>query len=114
MDKKEFSRIRQRLGKSQKEMAQLLAVSLKAIQSFEEALTYYEQHRVADRIAFVLSGLGELKHKMGQAKEGLDYLGRALHIYKRLGAGKPVELIEGQIAAIETALEDGEKGADKV
>lgn len=85
-----------------------------AIQSFEEALTYYEQHRVADRIAFVLSGLGELKHKMGQAKEGLDYLGRALHIYKRLGAGKPVELIEGQIAAIETALEDGEKGADKV
>ena len=31
MDKEEFSKIRGRLGKSQREMAQLLAVSLKAI-----------------------------------------------------------------------------------
>jgi DNA-binding XRE family transcriptional regulator len=36
MDRKEFSKIRQRLGKSQKEMAQLLAISLKAVQSFEQ------------------------------------------------------------------------------
>jgi DNA-binding XRE family transcriptional regulator len=36
MEKKEFSGIRQRLRKSQKEMAQLLAVSLKAVQSFEQ------------------------------------------------------------------------------
>jgi len=36
MNKKEFSKIRQRLGKSQKEMAQLLAVSIKAVQSFEQ------------------------------------------------------------------------------
>jgi DNA-binding XRE family transcriptional regulator len=36
MNKKELSKIRQRLGKSQKEMAQLLAISLKAVQSFEQ------------------------------------------------------------------------------
>ena len=36
MKKEEFAKIRQRLGKSQREMAQLLAVSLKAIQSFEQ------------------------------------------------------------------------------
>ena len=36
MDKEEFSSIRKQLGKSQKEMAQLLAVSLKAVQSFEQ------------------------------------------------------------------------------
>ena len=36
MDKKEFSQIRQHLGKTQKQMAQLLGVSSKAIQSFEQ------------------------------------------------------------------------------
>ena len=36
MDKKEFSQIRRQLGKTQTEMAQLLGVSRKAIQSFEQ------------------------------------------------------------------------------
>jgi DNA-binding XRE family transcriptional regulator len=36
MDREEFAKIRQRLGKSQREIAQLLAVSLKAVQSFEQ------------------------------------------------------------------------------
>jgi DNA-binding XRE family transcriptional regulator len=36
MNKKEFSHIRYRLGKTQKQMAQLLGVSIKAIQSFEQ------------------------------------------------------------------------------
>ena len=36
MDKKEFSQIRQHLGKTQKQMAQLLGTSPKAIQSFEQ------------------------------------------------------------------------------
>jgi DNA-binding XRE family transcriptional regulator len=36
MNKKEFSRIRYQLGKTQVQMAQLLGVSLKAIQSFEQ------------------------------------------------------------------------------
>ena len=34
--KKEFSQIRQHLGKTQKQMAQLLGTSLKAVQSFEQ------------------------------------------------------------------------------
>ena len=36
MNKKEFSQIRRDLGKTQKQMAQLLGTSLKAIQSFEQ------------------------------------------------------------------------------
>lgn len=36
MKKTEFSRIRKRLGKTQKQMAQLLGTSLKAVQSFEQ------------------------------------------------------------------------------
>ena len=36
MDKKEFYQIRQHLGKTQKQMAQLLGASPKAIQSFEQ------------------------------------------------------------------------------
>ncbi len=36
MNKKEFSKVRQYLGKTQKQMAQLLGASPKAIQSFEQ------------------------------------------------------------------------------
>ena len=36
MNKEEFSRIRSNLGKTQKQMAQLLGTSLKAVQSFEQ------------------------------------------------------------------------------
>jgi hypothetical protein len=36
MDKAEFSDIRQSMGKTQKQMAQLLGTSLKAVQSFEQ------------------------------------------------------------------------------
>ncbi|MFH0813428.1 MAG: hypothetical protein V2A69_11415 [Pseudomonadota bacterium] len=36
MDKQEFSHIRHQLGKSQKQTAQLLGISLKAVQSFEQ------------------------------------------------------------------------------
>jgi DNA-binding XRE family transcriptional regulator len=36
MDKQEFSTIRGHLGKTQKEMAELLGTSLKAVQSFEQ------------------------------------------------------------------------------
>ena len=36
MDKKEFSMIRSRLGKTQSQMASLLGTSLKAVQSFEQ------------------------------------------------------------------------------
>ena len=36
MDKKEFSQIRRHLKKTQKELARLLCVSPKAVQSFEQ------------------------------------------------------------------------------
>ena len=77
-----------------------------AIESFQQALLYYERHRVADRIAFVLTGLGELSYNMGQYQKGLEWLGRALQIYQRLGAKKPAELVAAEIALIEAALAD--------
>jgi len=36
MEKKEFSRIRHRFGKSQRQMARILGISPKAVQSFEQ------------------------------------------------------------------------------
>ena len=36
MNKQEFSQIRQHIGKTQNQMAQLLGISLKAVQSFEQ------------------------------------------------------------------------------
>jgi hypothetical protein len=48
MENKEFSKIRLHLGKTQGQMAQLLGVSLKAIQSFEQGWrkvpTHIERH----------------------------------------------------------------------
>jgi TPR repeat protein len=84
-----------------------------AIDKFEEALGYYEQHRVADRLAFVLTGLGELQYKVGQPKKALERLGRALNLYQKLGARKPAELVAAEIAAIEADLEEEKKGVDK-
>jgi Tfp pilus assembly protein PilF len=84
-----------------------------AIESFQEAFTYYEQHRVADRLAFVLSGLGELQYKVGQPKKALKCLSQALNLYQKLGARAPAELVAAEIAAIEAALEEEKKGVDK-
>ena len=81
-----------------------------AIERFEQALGYYEQHQVADRLAFVLTGLGELQYKVGQPKKGLECLSQALHLYQKLGARKPAELVAAEIAAIEADLEDGKRG----
>ena len=77
-----------------------------AIERFEEALRYYEQHRIADRLAFVLTGLGELQYKVGQPRKALEWLSQALHIYQKLGAKKPAELVSREIAGIEAALKD--------
>ncbi len=84
-----------------------------AIEKFEEALGYYEQHRVADRLAFVLTGLGELQYKVGKPQKGLKWLRQALRIYQKLGARTPAELVAAEIAAIEAALEDEKKSVDK-
>ncbi len=84
-----------------------------AIEKFQEALRYYEQHRVVDRLAFVLTGLGELHYKIGQPKKALECLGQALSLYQKLGARKPAELVAVEIAAIEAALEDEKRGVEK-
>ena len=77
-----------------------------AIARFEEALGYYEQHRVVDRLGFVLTGLGELQYKIGHPKKALKYLSQALNLYQKLGARKPAELVAAEVAAIEATLKD--------
>ncbi len=84
----------------------------RAIESFEEALSYYEQHRVADRLAFVLAGLGELQYKVGQPHKALKCLSQAVHLYQKLGARRPAEIVEAEITAIEATLEDKNKSRD--
>jgi hypothetical protein len=57
MDKKEFARIRARLGKTQSQMAQLLGTSLKAIQSFEQGWRNVPVH-IERQVLFLLAAKG--------------------------------------------------------
>ena len=57
MDKGEFSEIRRRLRRSQREMAQLLAVSVKAVQSFEQGWRNIPAH--VERQALFLLAMKE-------------------------------------------------------
>ncbi len=61
MKKSEFSTIRRYLGKTQSEMAQLLGVSSKAIQSFEQGWRNIPVH--AERQALFLLALKKLRKK---------------------------------------------------
>ena len=54
MEKKEFSTARQYLGKTQSQMAQLLGVSLKAIQSFEQGWRNIPVH-IERQVLFLLA-----------------------------------------------------------
>ena len=54
MDKKEFSQIRGRLGKTQNQMAQLLGVSSKAVQSFEQGWRDIPVH-IERQVLFLLA-----------------------------------------------------------
>ncbi len=54
MGKKEFSTARQYLGRTQKQMAQLLGVSLKAIQSFEQGWRNIPVH-IERQVLFLLA-----------------------------------------------------------
>jgi hypothetical protein len=53
MQKKQFSEIRRRLGKTQLQMAQLLGISLKAIQSFEQGWRAIPVH-IERQVLFLL------------------------------------------------------------
>ncbi|MCG6892367.1 MAG: helix-turn-helix domain-containing protein [Desulfobacteraceae bacterium] len=54
MDNETFSRIRRRMGKTQKQMSQLLGVSLKAVQSFEQGWRNIPVH-VERQLLFLLA-----------------------------------------------------------
>jgi len=64
MDKKEFSLIRRGLGKTQKQLAQLLGASPKAIQSFEQGWRNIPVH--AERQLLFLVGLKQSHGKRGR------------------------------------------------
>jgi hypothetical protein len=57
MDTKEFSQIRQHLGKTQKQMAQLLGTSAKTIQSFEQGWRNIPVH-IERQVLFLLAMKG--------------------------------------------------------
>lgn len=65
MGKKEFSRIRHHLGKTQSQMARLLGTSLKAIQSFEQGWRNVPMH--TERQALFLLALKKSPHKKNRA-----------------------------------------------
>jgi hypothetical protein len=54
MDSKEFSRFRKRLNKTQKQMAQLLGVSIKAVHSYEQGWRSIPAH-VERQMFFLIS-----------------------------------------------------------
>ncbi|MGD0237762.1 MAG: helix-turn-helix transcriptional regulator [Syntrophorhabdales bacterium] len=64
MDKKEFSLIHQHLGKTQKQMAQLLGTSPKAIQSFEQGWRNVPTH--IERQVLFLMALKYAQKKMAR------------------------------------------------
>jgi hypothetical protein len=65
MEKEEFSEIRRHLGKTQFQMSQLLGVSLKAIQSFEQGWRNIPVH--TERQALFLLVLKNSPHKKNRA-----------------------------------------------
>jgi|SRR5208283_473244 len=65
MDKKEFSQIRQQLGKTQKQMAQILGTSPKAIQSFERGWRSVPVH--IERQVLLLMVLKYSQEKMARS-----------------------------------------------
>ena len=64
MNKSEFSQIRQRLEKTQKQMAQLLGVSIKTIQSFEQGWRRIPVH--TERQSLLLLALKRFRAQKGR------------------------------------------------
>jgi len=58
LDSREFSSLRQRLQKTQKQMAQILGTSLKAVQSFEQGWRKVPVH-IERQVLFLISNWGE-------------------------------------------------------
>lgn len=58
MNRKEFGSLRQRLQKTQRQMAQILGTSLKAVQSFEQGWRKVPVH-IERQVLFLISNRGE-------------------------------------------------------
>jgi DNA-binding XRE family transcriptional regulator len=64
MNKKEFSQIRHHIGKTQLQMAQLLGISLKAVQSFEQGWRRIPVHTERQSLLLLaLKGSGIIRNK---------------------------------------------------
>ena len=59
MDNKEFARLRKKLGKTQKEMAQLLGVSIKAIHSYEQGWRSIPAHAERQMLFLISNKRGD-------------------------------------------------------
>jgi DNA-binding XRE family transcriptional regulator len=59
LDRGEFSILRQKLGKTQKQMAELLGISLKAIQSFEQGWRNVPVH-IERQVLFLIAAKAQI------------------------------------------------------
>ena len=61
MDDKEFARFRKKLGKTQKQMAQLLGVSIKAVHSYEQGWRSIPAHAERQMLFLISNKRGDSK-----------------------------------------------------
>ena len=61
MDNKEFARLRKNLGKTQKQMAQLLGVSIKAVHSYEQGWRSIPAHAERQMLFLISNKRGNSK-----------------------------------------------------
>ena len=59
MDNKEFARLRKKLGKTQKQMAQLLGVSIKAVHSYEQGWRSIPAHAERQMLFLISNKRGD-------------------------------------------------------
>ncbi len=71
MNAKEFSSLRQKLHKTQKQIAQLLGTSLKAVQSFEQGWRKVPMH-IERQMLFLISTQGEGTEKFPPCWEVME------------------------------------------
>jgi len=98
VDKTEFSYFRKKLNKTQKQMAQLLGTSLKAIHSYEQGWRHIPTH-VERQLFFLLSRLYAKKNKLKPCwtiKKCPPKIKRQCPAYE-FGAGKLCWFINGTI-----------------
>jgi DNA-binding XRE family transcriptional regulator len=98
MTKREFSLIRSRLGKTQAQMAQLLGISIKAVQSFEQGWRKVPVHTERQTLFLLaLKGNGMKKRRPCWAVKKCTREARETCPAWELNAGQVCWLINGTI-----------------